>query len=422
LDLDLRELMRAVRQSPEDAVLWVRLSAALERAGKLDASAEAARVAAAAAPLDRVVSDRLGTLGLARGPWPDAAGGPSGAGASPVDGARKGTLVLDEPVAGAHGAVVVGPDGTAWVRVGSRLVELLLGGTVRRSLGSWSPTVSPVVGPRGGLVAVCRERGPLVAPPGRVFPVGSRPRRPTLEEGTLDARGERVFCSWGGVLRGFPLAQGKYPTKIRHEADGYDTFGPPRPAFAPDGTIFVVEADRRGGLVRAVHPEDGERWRLKVRSTIPGPATVAFAPPSALVVRVGDSVQGIDARSGVARWYYRTHIANWFRPPLDGMPAPTIARGKVALVATGWGLSALDLVSGAEIFVRRDLATTVPVAVDRGGVAHVAMPGRLLGVGPTGETVYEVGLPTGGRPPGPPTIGYKGMTYVVGVDAVLGVS
>ena len=43
----------------------------------------------------------------------------------------------------------------------------------------------------------------------------------------------------------------------------------------------------------------------------------------------------------------------------------------------------------------------------------------ILGVGPGGQTVYEVSLPTGGHPPGPPSIGYRGTTYVAGVDSVI---
>jgi hypothetical protein len=91
-------------------------------------------------------------------------------------------------------------------------------------------------------------------------------------------------------------------------------------------------------------------------------------------------------------------------------------------VATTWGLVALDVEKGEELWERRDLATTIPVAVDRSGVAHVAMPGRLVGVDARGETVYSLSLPTGGRPPGPPSIGFRGTTFVVGVDEVIAVT
>jgi outer membrane protein assembly factor BamB len=186
----------------------------------------------------------------------------------------------------------------------------------------------------------------------------------------------------------------------------------------------VAEADRRGALVRAIHPEHGKLWHLKVPATssIPGAAHVAIGPRMAIVLRLADSVHGLDPRTGEIRWTRDTHIPNWFRLPVSGLPAPTIAASGLAFVATLTGLVALDAETGEEAFTRSDLATTIPIAVDGGGVAHVAMPGRLVGVDSSGKTVYEVGLPTGGRPPGPPSIGYRGVTFLVGVDEVLGVT
>ena len=345
-------------------------------------------------------------------------------------GARKGRIKHRVPLPGAHKEeVVVGPDGSGWVAADRRLAEISFEGalaSVRRSEEPWSPSVGAIVGPHGGLVAHCRERGPLTAPAGSPFPSGMRPRRDTLDEATLDASGDRLWTAWKSGLRGVPLRPdaGIAPATIDFVIRAEQHHGPPRPAFGSDGTVFLAEADRKGGVVRAIDPASGSvRWSFTSDRPAQGAAaSVAVASSGTVVLRIGDTVYCLDSKDGKERWQRRTHVPNWWRIPSYGLPAPTIGPNGVAIFATTSGLEALDVETGEHRFMRRDLNTALPVAIDRTGVAHVAIPGRLVGVrARDGETVYEVSLPTEGDAPGPPSIGYHGMTLLVGKDEVLAI-
>lgn len=397
----------------------LRLSVEYARAGQVEEAAEYARKAVALAPTNRAVRGWLCKLGLSRGPWPGVLGTDDNTCRSILRGARRGKLAWSVAIPGGPvGTPIVGPTGQLYVTtMQGPLVTLSPKGDLKETEDEWNSEVNPTFDFSGRLLAICRDRGPLRSNFRSRYPESRRPRPESLARAHVDARSGRVYSSFEGHLH---VSQGKAFRPLTEIATPPHLWARPIPAFDEDGRIYVGSVLPYAGELSCLDPEGKVLWRFHSRSVIAGPVVAALAEKQ-VVARIGDQVYGLN-RGGELLWRRKTHIPDWWRVPSGSSLAPVAVFEDRAILVTSFGVTAVSVESGREIFVRGDLRTTRAVAVDADGICHISMPGRMVGIDGVGETVYEASLPGRGRAAEAPVIGFHGLTIAIALDTVIAIS
>lgn len=416
-DSDHRKRERDERASGEyGASSWMSLSARHARAGQTVQALECARKALEKAPTNRTVRLWMKTLGMSRGPWPSRFGGADNACSSRLRGAREGRMVWSLAIEGAAvGLPIQGPRGSIFVTTSiGHLLTIHPEGRVTHKEPHWCPGILPTLASSGRLLVACRERGLLSSNYLSAFPDNRRPGPETLESALYDPFSDRSFTAFGGHL--WDCAPKLLRAMLSLSTPGPD-WAQPVPAFDKEGRIYVGSVKTYAGEIVCCEPNGTLIWSFAARSPMAGPAIAALSEHG-VVARIGDSIYSLDD-NGEVRWQRKTHMADWWRIPYGGdLPPATVFEDR-ALLATSWGVVAVDIESGREIFQRLDLRTTNAMAIDAEGVAHISVPGRLLGIDRRGETVYQVKLPGRGVAAGAPMIGYGGRTLVLAPGSLL---
>jgi outer membrane protein assembly factor BamB len=127
---------------------------------------------------------------------------------------------------------------------------------------------------------------------------------------------------------------------------------------------------------------------------------------------------GIDVKSGISRWKKkRPQRANWTSPAI--LPGKTRAKD-LALLQSSVGLSAVEPLTGKEIWSYSDGASTIPSSVVSGNVVYVPSNGltalRTLPNGSTPELLWQE-QKLGPSTPSP--LAYRGKVYTVNRAGVL---
>lgn len=417
MDRESERVERAARRDGQSRT-WLRCALERARRGESNDAAEAARSAVLDSPTSSAVRRCLSQLGLGRGPWPGRLGDSDNRCQSFVDGARIGELAWSLSLPGSPcGTPVVGPDGRISVTTErGDLYVINARGAVEHRDEDWDPSVPPTVTKEGRLAAICRRRGPLRSNLVGRFPARRRPRPEDLFPAYIDRFHGRIMGVYDNQVQLFEEAHAGLFAQLTTPAQ---IWARPVPSFDRSGRCLVGSMSPSSGELLCLEPDGSLAWRFESRSAIPGPVTAACADQRC-VARIGDQVYGLDRR-GRVRWHHKTHLADWWRIPSgDSLPPVAIWEDR-ALIATSWGVMAVDLKEGRQIFQRPDLTTNRAAAIDRSGVAHLAVPGRLVGIDLRGETVYELRLPGRGRAAEAPALGFFGQTLVIALDTLLAI-
>jgi outer membrane protein assembly factor BamB len=398
---------------------WLRLSVDHARASRFEEAAEYARRAVALAPTNRIVRTWLCKLDLSRGPWPGVFGSGDNNCQSKLRGARRGQLAWRVVIPGLPtGTPIVGPSGQLFVTtMHGELVTISSKGCIEDTEPLWDALITPTFDFSGRLLAICQDRGPLRSNFRCQFLKTRQPIPDRLVGAHVDAYTGRVYSSFNGH---FYLSQGMAFRPLAAIATPPHLWARPVPAFDEQGRIYVGSVLPYAGELSCLDCEGRLLWSFHSRSIIAGPVIASLAERS-LVARIGDQIYGLTF-DGAMLWRRKTHIPDWWRLPSGSALPPAAVFGDIAVIVSSFGVTAVSVDSGKEIFLRADLKTTRAIAVDADGIFHISVPGRMVGINAEGKTVYEVSLPGRGRTAGAPVISFHGMTLAITLDSLIAVS
>jgi outer membrane protein assembly factor BamB len=358
VDDALRELERAARARPDDALAHFRLGAARLRLGR---EAEAATALVAALAIDPGHAEAARGLarlpGIARGPWPSEVGGADAARRSPFPGARRGVVLRESLVpAPPRGAPVVAASGDAFVATGDGAWRIARLGEVE-PFGPREPQRGPPVLASGGaLVLLQGEQGlGLADASGRVVwarDLGARAFDPLVAGDLL-----LVGVEHEGLLA-LDLASGRERWRVAIDAEGFS-----RPALSSRGVAWVAVRGDRPAVVRGY--DEAWSWQLHgidlagrvVASTDARPERDAAPPDDPALSPAGDVVL---ARVGNDLLTFRASDAS----PLARLPATVFFAVQADGTARALGEGPLAIDGEGTTFVAEQERVT---AIDRSG-------------------------------------------------------